>query len=173
MDYKKHRIINKLFILAFVILTFLVRINFRIIGSIKGLLNRTFQKPVVIRTENFIDLDEFQNQNKEKEEFFIKYKTKNGFYGLKQKRITIEGTYIYVYVATQNGLLTYIIDYTYDAYGIRKYLNYYPSKVLLGFFDDKKNFIEIDSNTHTPGGSNLRLKFFYQSKDMDEVVAII
>jgi hypothetical protein len=117
-------------------------------GPVKGFIYRTFLVPELIRRGDYVDLAYTDSPNEERERFFMAYKQKQGFYGLKFRRATIEGTPLRIYIFTDNGYVTEIIDYTRDRYGPRKYLIKHPKDVLLGFRDANGQFVEKTTEEH-------------------------
>jgi hypothetical protein len=146
MKKKRKTIICVVALAAIVLGVCLVELLLR--GPVKGFICRTFLVPELIRRGDFVDLAYASYPNEERERFFKAYKQKQGFYGLKYRRATIEGTPITIYIFTDNGYITEIIDYTRDRYGPRKFFTKHPKDVLLGFRDADGQFIEKTTEEH-------------------------
>lgn len=151
MFLKKNKIFWFVNLIVFLEIFFFIILCFG--GDIKGSYYRTFFFPAVIKNNNFASLNVSQNAIKEKEEFFLSYNSQKGFYGLKEKRFTIEGYPIVFYVYTNNGNSEMIIDYTKDPYGPRKFIYKNIEKISI---ENKpiKNHME---GTETPYKYVLRL----------------
>ena len=117
-------------------------------GDIKGLCNRMFRTPPIIRDQRIVPVV-LQNKgaNTHKKQCFDAYQKKTGFYGIVKKQTTVEGNLIYVYLIINQGCPCIVIDYTHDPYSNRDFKIYKPLDIKLGTFESKGNFIETAQAT--------------------------
>ncbi|HBG26952.1 MAG: hypothetical protein A2Y10_12315 [Planctomycetes bacterium GWF2_41_51] len=147
-----------LFILGFAFPFFFIDVIMR--GAIKGTINRVFFTPDIIKNNQFVLLEASQEPDKERENFATAYVSKQGFYGLKTVYCSIEGYPITVYVATDEGNLMMIYDYTEDGYGPRKFKAIEVNDVILEPYQYKDpNIYTSASLVQIAGKSKNILKF--------------
>ena len=111
-------------------------------GSIKGFYHRTFHTPKVISNKDFIYLNYSLFPDKKKQEFYDAYKSRQSFYGVMREKGTFEASVVTIYLMTEAGNLTMIIDYTHDPWGIRKFVKKEPKTVILGSCNAEGKFVE-------------------------------
>ena len=127
-------------------------------GSIKGAFYRTFFTPEILKEKVFEDVSDSRFPNADKQVFYEKYVQKEGYYGLKQNRTSIEGDPIVLYIYTNHGDATLIVDYTRDSYGVRKFVKEKIERVELVGRDEDGNFHELDSLANSSQKVILRIE---------------
>ncbi len=120
MSVKRKILYLAIFFVGFV-LPFLL-INILTKGVVKGAINRFLFTPAIITDNHYVSLESTDNPDNERVKFMFAYQTKQGFYGLKRTFLTIEGSPVVIYAATDKGTLTVIQDHTLDRFGPRKFI---------------------------------------------------
>ena len=164
-DMKKTHKIRLGIIVLFIFILISAALVFK--GDIQGWYNRTFYTPEILKEHSFIHLNTCSDPNKEKQTFFNKYIQKEGFYGLKQTRITIEGNHLQLYIYTHNGEVHGICDYTRDPFGIRRFENFDIEKVRLMYRNEDGTFQEINLSENP--GTGLILEVSYEAGNVTRI----
>jgi hypothetical protein len=101
-------------------------------------------------------LDNSAKANEARKALYLSYQQAKGFYGVYQKRSSIEGDDIYLYLATEDGKLILVTDYTHDRFGIRDFLIEHPVEIFMGSRDTQGNFVEVASGENQNKGLVLK-----------------
>jgi len=102
--------------------------------------------PSIVKENNFALWNEADSRDDLIKAFYRSYKNGDAFAGFKQERRSIEATPIILYLITQAGKITLILDYTYDKFGGRGIVVENPTSLSIGTIDPNWNFTEIKTN---------------------------
>jgi hypothetical protein len=132
-------------------------------GNIKGAYMRKFHTPLILKQKQFISLDDPNFSFEGRRKLVSVYHEGKGFYGVTQKRHTIEGDIITLYLATDDGQLILILDYTHDPRSIRSFLKEHPQKISF-VIEEPNDYVEWQPDTKENG--KLRIKCLRQSGEI-------
>jgi hypothetical protein len=90
--------------------------------------------PKLLKNRSFLRLDICTSPVAARKKSFAAYQSQAGFSGLSQRLTSIEGDDILLYLATSNGTLTLIYDYTRDRYSRRNFVTEPIQEISLGFW---------------------------------------
>jgi hypothetical protein len=130
-------------------------------GELKGAYNRKFHTPAILKQKQFILLDNSNSAFEKRKTLLSAYQAKKGFYGISQKRRTIEGDAFMAYLAADNGKLVLIIDYTHDPRSIRAFRVENPLEISLVIERESGDYIEWQPDTADT--NQVRIKCVNQS----------
>ncbi|HZL44301.1 MAG TPA: hypothetical protein VFD66_13600 [Verrucomicrobiae bacterium] len=99
-----------------------------VFGPSKGLFNRTFRTPAVVRAAFVEEIDPRRAQA-QVEKLMTLYRSRTGSYGLRRTVVAMEGGNVSKFVATENGKLTFIVDLTRFKEGSRGFAVAHPSGI--------------------------------------------
>lgn len=100
-------------------------------GPAKGLFNRTFRSPSILRAGFVEDLNA-DRPEAQLEKFLSVYRSQQGSCGLRRTVPSVEGTPVGKCLVTENGKLTLVIDFTRDRNSTRNFVVLHPSAVSPG-----------------------------------------
>ena len=143
-------------------------------GPLIGAYHRAFNTPDILKDRTFVLVNDSNFPDALKRSFYYSYKNSADFAGLKQKRQSIEGTPIFLYLITESGNLTLVLDYTHDCFSSRRFFVENKLDLFIGTIDQDGNLTRVYS-LYVSGlevrlGGETNIDAVFQAADVDALL---